>query len=70
MFTSKAVKPSFCSVQVSPLSVERNIPPPSPMLENVPAKMWPLASIARAPMSVDVRPESTSVQWSPPSVDR
>src|SRR5207249_3770099 len=63
--------PLSCSAQVSPLSVERNTPPPLPMKESVPAKIWPLlALIASAATSVDVRPLLVSVQLSPLSVER
>ena len=44
---SNAVKPLFCSVHESPLSVDRNMPPPSRMIEQVAAKMWPLLLIRR-----------------------
>lgn len=67
---SNALKPLFCSVHESPLSVDRNMPPPSRMIEQVAAKMWPLLLIRSPAMSVDVWPGFASIQPSPLSVER
>ena len=55
----------FTSVQVSPLSTERKTPPP-----HVPAKTSPPELIVNAVTYVFVRPLTTSVQFSPLSVER
>ena len=56
------VIPSLRGVQLSPLSLERNTPPPSPNCDIVPAKMCPFGATVRAAMSVDVSPLLTSCQ--------
>src|SRR6266850_6895709 len=62
--TSVAIMPLFCSLQVSPLSVDRKTPPP----KYVPAKMSPLAFVANERTKIAVNPLLTCVQLSPLSV--
>src|SRR4030095_6344908 len=62
------VKPLLTGVQLSPLFVERNTPPPA--MESPPAKTSLLALMARETMKGLVSPAFTATQLSPLSVER